>query len=38
MEIPVIDLKALDDAKRTEAMAQLHDACEKWGFFWVLIL
>lgn len=38
MEIPVIDLKALDDAKRTEAMAHLHDACEKWGFFWVLIL
>ncbi|KAJ4797238.1 1-aminocyclopropane-1-carboxylate oxidase 1 [Rhynchospora pubera] len=35
MEIPVIDLKALDGDKRTEAMAQLHEACENWGFFWV---
>jgi isopenicillin N synthase-like dioxygenase len=35
MDIPVIDLKALDGDNSTEMMAQLHDACEKWGFFWV---
>ncbi|XP_073008009.1 1-aminocyclopropane-1-carboxylate oxidase 1-like [Typha latifolia] len=35
MGIPVIDLKALDGDKSSKTMAQLHEACAKWGFFWV---
>ncbi|CAM0881467.1 unnamed protein product [Alopecurus aequalis] len=37
MEIPVIDLKELngDAAQRSQTMAQLHEACKDWGFFWV---
>ncbi|KAJ7973719.1 1-aminocyclopropane-1-carboxylate oxidase 1-like [Quillaja saponaria] len=35
MEIPVIDLEALNSKKRSETMALLHQACEKWGFFQV---
>ncbi|XP_059634843.1 1-aminocyclopropane-1-carboxylate oxidase 1 [Cornus florida] len=33
MEIPVIDFQELDGEKRSETMALLHEACEKWGFF-----
>ncbi|KAL1531368.1 aminocyclopropanecarboxylate oxidase [Salvia divinorum] len=32
MEIPVIDFSKLE---RGEAMAALHEACEKWGFFMI---
>lgn len=37
MEIPVIDLKGLagGDEERERTMAQLHEACKDWGFFWV---
>uniref|UniRef100_A0A0E0FNJ5 Fe2OG dioxygenase domain-containing protein n=1 Tax=Oryza nivara TaxID=4536 RepID=A0A0E0FNJ5_ORYNI len=37
MEIPVIDLKGLagGDEERERTMAQLHEACKAWGFFWV---
>ncbi|KAL6654714.1 hypothetical protein ACP70R_008179 [Stipagrostis hirtigluma subsp. patula] len=37
MEIPVIDLKGLtgDEYDRAQTMAQLHDACKDWGFFWL---
>ncbi|KAG8376117.1 hypothetical protein BUALT_Bualt09G0030000 [Buddleja alternifolia] len=36
MEIPVIDFNKLDDSeKRSETMALLHEACEKWGFFMI---
>ncbi|WVZ69956.1 hypothetical protein U9M48_018669 [Paspalum notatum var. saurae] len=38
MDIPVIDLSGLDagDEQRSRTtMAQLHDACKDWGFFWV---
>lgn len=38
MEIPVIDLAGLngdDAAERSRTMAQLHEACKDWGFFWV---
>ncbi|KAJ3671145.1 hypothetical protein LUZ60_008571 [Juncus effusus] len=36
MEIPVIDLEAVNNGDtRSTAMAQLHDACQNWGFFWV---
>ncbi|KAK2993407.1 hypothetical protein RJ640_021626 [Escallonia rubra] len=33
MEIPVIDFSELSGEKRSETMALLHEACEKWGFF-----
>ncbi|KAK2993405.1 hypothetical protein RJ640_021624 [Escallonia rubra] len=33
MEIPVIDFGELNGEKRSETMALLHEACEKWGFF-----
>ncbi|XP_030485426.2 1-aminocyclopropane-1-carboxylate oxidase 1 [Cannabis sativa] len=33
MEIPVIDFDELDGKKRSNTMAQLHEACEKWGCF-----
>ncbi|KAK6236462.1 Oxoglutarate/iron-dependent dioxygenase - like 10 [Theobroma cacao] len=35
MEIPVIDLDELHGEKRSQTMALLHEACEKWGFFQV---
>jgi len=37
MEIPVIDLKGLagDESSRSRTMAQIHEACKDWGFFWV---
>ncbi|XP_038987194.1 1-aminocyclopropane-1-carboxylate oxidase 1-like isoform X2 [Phoenix dactylifera] len=35
MAIPVINLRELDGERRTETMSLLHEACEKWGFFWV---
>uniref|UniRef100_A0A0A8XPH8 1-aminocyclopropane-1-carboxylate oxidase n=1 Tax=Arundo donax TaxID=35708 RepID=A0A0A8XPH8_ARUDO len=37
MEIPVIDLSGLNggDEERSRTMAQLHEACKDWGFFWV---
>jgi aminocyclopropanecarboxylate oxidase len=37
MEIPVIDLKDLNGSEydRSRTMAQLHEACKDWGFFWV---
>ncbi|TVU34221.1 hypothetical protein EJB05_16052, partial [Eragrostis curvula] len=37
MEIPVIDLGGLNggEEERARTMAQLHDACKDWGFFWV---
>ncbi|KAL6881988.1 hypothetical protein ACP4OV_011460 [Aristida adscensionis] len=37
MEIPVIDLSGLTggDEERSRTMAQLHEACKDWGFFWV---
>ncbi|OEL14539.1 1-aminocyclopropane-1-carboxylate oxidase 1 [Dichanthelium oligosanthes] len=37
MEIPVIDLKGLtgDNSDRSRTMAQLHEACKDWGFFWL---
>jgi isopenicillin N synthase-like dioxygenase len=33
MEIPVIDFNELNGEKRSNTMALLHQACEKWGFF-----
>nr|ACU24150.1 unknown [Glycine max] len=35
MEIPVIDFSKLNGDKRGDAMALLHEACEKWGCFMV---
>ncbi|KAL2547910.1 1-aminocyclopropane-1-carboxylate oxidase 1 [Forsythia ovata] len=35
MEIPVIDFSKLESENRGEAMALLHEACEKWGFFMI---
>ncbi|KAK3129854.1 hypothetical protein QOZ80_6BG0485640 [Eleusine coracana subsp. coracana] len=37
MEIPVIDLKGLtgEESERMKIMAQLHEACKDWVFFWV---
>lgn len=35
MEIPVIDFSSLGSDKRSETMALLHEACEKWGFFMI---
>ncbi|XP_039822936.1 1-aminocyclopropane-1-carboxylate oxidase 1-like [Panicum virgatum] len=37
MEIPVIDLKGLagDESSRSRTMAQIHEACKDWGFFWL---
>lgn len=35
MEIPVINLGELEGEKRSKTMSLLHDACQKWGFFWV---
>lgn len=37
MEIPVIDLSGLNggDEERSRTLAELHDACKDWGFFWV---
>ena len=35
MEIPVIDLQALNGDSQSEAMLLLHQACESWGFFQV---
>jgi len=39
MEIPVIDLSGLNggDEERSRTLAELHDACKDWGFFWVII-
>jgi aminocyclopropanecarboxylate oxidase len=36
-EIPVIDLAGLTAGgeERSRTMAQLHEACKDWGFFWV---
>jgi aminocyclopropanecarboxylate oxidase len=38
MDIPVIDLGGLNggDEQRSRTMAQLHEACKDWGFFWVI--
>jgi len=38
LSIPTIDLKGIHDdpALRDEVVRQLHDACEKWGFFQVI--
>ncbi|KAF8388838.1 hypothetical protein HHK36_025518 [Tetracentron sinense] len=33
MEVPVIDFNGLNSEKRSETMANLHQACEKLGFF-----
>jgi hypothetical protein len=35
--IPVIDLSGLNgsEEERSQTMAQLHEACKDWGFFWV---
>ncbi|XP_042512486.1 1-aminocyclopropane-1-carboxylate oxidase 1 [Macadamia integrifolia] len=33
MEVPMIDFNGLDGEKRSETMALLHQACEKYGFF-----
>ncbi|KAL2455751.1 1-aminocyclopropane-1-carboxylate oxidase 1 [Abeliophyllum distichum] len=35
MEIPVIDFSKLESENRGEAMALLHEACKKWGFFMI---
>ncbi|XP_020088907.1 1-aminocyclopropane-1-carboxylate oxidase 1 [Ananas comosus] len=35
MEIPAINLEELEGEKRSTTMSLLHDACGKWGFFWV---
>lgn len=35
MEIPVINFSELDGEKRSNTMALLHNACEKWGFFMI---
>ncbi|XP_073007904.1 1-aminocyclopropane-1-carboxylate oxidase 1-like [Typha latifolia] len=35
MEIPVINLRELEGEKRSSTMSLLHEACEKWGFFWL---
>ncbi|KAL3532599.1 hypothetical protein ACH5RR_006120 [Cinchona calisaya] len=35
MEIPVIDFKKLDGESRSNTLALLHEACEKWGFFMI---
>ncbi|KAH7657469.1 Aminocyclopropanecarboxylate oxidase protein [Dioscorea alata] len=35
MAIPVINLGELDGGRREETMEVLHEACKKWGFFWV---
>lgn len=36
MGIPTIDFSKLDGEDRSETMALLHNACEKWGFFQVI--
>lgn len=33
MEIPTINFAELEGEKRCETLANLHHACEKWGFF-----
>lgn len=38
MEIPVIDFSQLDGENRSKTLAQLHHACEKWGFLKVKAL
>ncbi|KAL6603902.1 hypothetical protein ACP70R_044263 [Stipagrostis hirtigluma subsp. patula] len=35
MEIPVIKVDELYGEKRSETLSLLHDACAKWGFFWL---
>ncbi|XP_020596405.1 1-aminocyclopropane-1-carboxylate oxidase 1-like [Phalaenopsis equestris] len=35
MAIPVINLEELNGEKRSQTMSLLHEACAKWGFFWV---
>lgn len=35
MEIPVINLGELEGERKSKTMSLLHEACEKWGFFWV---
>ncbi|KAL0338966.1 UNVERIFIED_CONTAM: 1-aminocyclopropane-1-carboxylate oxidase 1 [Sesamum angustifolium] len=35
MEIPVIDFGMLETEKRSDTMALLHQACQKWGFFMI---
>jgi aminocyclopropanecarboxylate oxidase len=35
---PVINMKKMEGEERGSAMNLLHDACENWGFFEVLIL
>ncbi|KAK3130695.1 hypothetical protein QOZ80_6BG0496740 [Eleusine coracana subsp. coracana] len=35
MEIPVINMDELYGEKRSETLSLLHDACAKWGFFWL---
>nr|AKG58821.1 aminocyclopropanecarboxylate oxidase [Arachis hypogaea] len=35
MTIPIIDFSTLNGDKRSETMALLHEACQKWGFFMI---
>ncbi|KAG0455869.1 hypothetical protein HPP92_023657 [Vanilla planifolia] len=35
MGIPVINLEELKGEKSSQTMSILHDACAKWGFFWI---
>ncbi|XP_010925427.1 1-aminocyclopropane-1-carboxylate oxidase 1 [Elaeis guineensis] len=35
MDVPVINLGEIDGEKKSKTMSLLHEACEKWGFFWL---
>ncbi|XP_020250693.1 1-aminocyclopropane-1-carboxylate oxidase 1-like [Asparagus officinalis] len=35
MGIPVINLEELNGKRRNETLSVLHEACAKWGFFWI---
>ncbi|XP_008805775.2 1-aminocyclopropane-1-carboxylate oxidase 1-like [Phoenix dactylifera] len=35
MEIPVINLGEMEGERKSKTMSLLHEACEKWGFFWI---
>lgn len=35
MEIPVINLGEMEGVRKSKTMSLLHEACEKWGFFWL---
>eukprot|EP01018_Ginkgo_biloba_P015724 Gb_01811 [translate_table: standard] len=36
LNIPVIDLRGLEDGRRESTMRQISDACREWGFFQVV--